>query len=482
MTIRAAPTLALLASTALVLGLGEALRDPEIPLGVPEEWTWNRIVPEGRGVVGLTLGLAALAAFAGIAALGMRAMALGPMSRGREAAWVAALTVAGLLAQVGALAAAPPGYGLAKVVTLGLQGSSGYYHVARSKMADPDTFLQDYPDWIRTQDAYHIGTHPPGLFLATRAAIDLMEGMPGLARAVDDAMPSEVADAFRSILGPIPRADRAALTLIALLILLGSAATTAPLYLLARGSGMDGPASWASATLWPLVPSAILFQPAADTAFPLLAATALALSTRHGPFAAAASGVVLAFGMAFTLAFLAVGLLVGLAIASAPSVPIRRRVLLGAAVGLGFLTSTLLGWAASGANPFEIWWWNQANHARFYVENPRSYTRWIVANPIELAVALGLPAVVWAVPGLAGRRSPRITWLVLVVLALLTLSGRNLSEVARLWLPFVPPLLLASGAGLARLKAGPITLAATLALTALQVLLLESSLQVVYPV
>jgi hypothetical protein len=67
-------------------------------------------------------------------------------------------------------------------------------------------------------------------------------------------------------------------------------------------------------------------------------------------------------------------------------------------------------------------------------------------------------------------------------MAILTLSGKNLSEVARLWLPLMPPLLVASSAGLARLGAGPRTLAATVALMGLQTLALQAMIQVVYPV
>ena len=39
-----------------------------------------------------------------------------------------------------------------------------------------------------------------------------------------------------------------------------------------------------------------------------------------------------------------------------------------------------------------------------------------------------------------------MAWITLATLALLTLSGRNLSEVARLWLPLMPPLVVAAAA------------------------------------
>ena len=49
------------------------------------------------------------------------------------------------------------------------------------------------------------------------------------------------------------------------------------------------------------------------------------------------------------------------------------------ATGAGFLLPTLAFWAVTRANPFAIWWWNQRNHARFYVEYPRTYRAWVVA-------------------------------------------------------------------------------------------------------
>ncbi len=330
-------------------------------------------------------------------------------------------------------------------------------------MRDPWRFLAEYPAWIKGQDALHVGTHPPGLFLVAHALLRGLEAHPGLARRVADHLPGSVEAGFRALggPGPLPRADRAALATTGALTLLACAATVVPLYLLARASG-PAPAAWAAAAIWPLVPSAILFQPAADTAFPLLSTTALALAAhagraprRRGVALAAGAGAVLALGMAFTLAFLPVGLIVALVMAGSPVLSIGRRAALIAATGAGFLVPTLASWAITGADPFVIWWWNQANHARFYVEYPRTYRAWLAANPVELAVALGLPATVWAALGLAtGRGGPRAAWATVAVLAALTLSGRNLSEVARLWLPMMPPLLVAAGAGLSRLGGG----------------------------
>ncbi len=160
------------------------------------------------------------------------------------------------------------------------------------------------------------------------------------------------------------------------------------------------------------------------------------------------SGLVLAFGMIFTLAFLPLGLVVALVIVLAPSHSLARKAALIMAVGAGFLSLTALGWIVTGANPVIVWSWNLKNHARFYVEYPRTYLAWLAINPIELAIAMGLPAAVWCVVGLLTPRSaPRVAWITLGVLVVMNLVGRNMGEVARLWMVFLPPLLTAAGAG-----------------------------------
>jgi hypothetical protein len=262
-----------------------------------------------------------------------------------------------------------------------------------------------------------------------------------------------------------------------------------PLYLLAR-SVVSASTAWASASLWPLVPSALLFQPTADTAFPLLSTSALALAcwagrsgSRAGLSYAFLAGLVLAVGMFFTLAFLPVGLVVGLVYLMTPGMTWPGKASSIAATGAGFLLGTLVWWWATSANPFVIWWINQRNHARFYVEYPRSYLAWVLENPIELAIGLGLPSAVWMLVGLGSpRQVPRVAWATIFVLVILTISGKNLSEVARLWQPLMPPLLIGAGWGFARTGGRAWELAGTVALVGLQTLILEATIQVVYPI
>ncbi len=464
---------------ALLAGLWAVVRDRRVPLGVRGEWEWPRLVAAGPNLHDLGLAVVVVAGYAGFTAAGMRSLGrrAGPI---REAGWLAGLVGGAVVVQYAALVGAPEGYGPEKVpIVLWERGSSGYYTVAARQARDPLAFWAAYPGWVRRQDVLHIGTHPPGLILATAAALRTMRARPGLAKAIAGNLPPRVEQGFRELgnrFGPIPQADRAALALIGGLTLLACAATVAPLYYLARSS-LPPPAAWASAALWPLAASALLFLPAADVAFPFLAAAALACAARGRAIAA---GGMLAIGMGFTLAFLPVGLAVALVLATAPGASTRRRLARIAATGAGFLALTLAGWAVSGADPFVIWRWNLANHARFYATYPRSHAAWALVAPLDLAAGLGLPAACWVVAGFASRKAPRGAWAALAVLVLLDLSGRNRGEVARLWLPFMPLLLPAAGAGFARLGAGPGSLAATVGLLGVQVLMLQAMIQVVY--
>ena len=173
----------------------------------------------------------------------------------------------------------------------------------------------------------------------------------------------------------------------------------------------------------------------------------------------------MAVGMFFTLAFLPVGLIVAIVVCGERAIAWRRRALLIAAIGSGFLLLIFCGWAITQADPFVIGWWNLHHHARFYDEYPRTYRLWLAINPLELAIALGIPSVVWCITALREPRGiPISAWSTLVVLTLANLIGRNMGEVARLWLLYMPPLLVGAGFGCARWSHRPVAVAGSIAL------------------
>jgi hypothetical protein len=490
----------ILLGQALLMGAFLAgVRIGLMPLGVRGEWEWMRL-PDWAALSWVWLALAGLSvlAYSGFVALGLRALARSG-SRWREPAWLTGLLLIGIGVQVMIPTGAPPGYDLTKWAAVNyLPSSSGYFKIARRvALADPWRFMKEYPDWIRSQDSLHIGTHPPGLIVLQCLLLETMHANTGLASFLLAGMPASV-DAGFQVFGvderkPLTPPERAALYATALLTLLACAGTVVPLYLLARAV-LPATAAWSAAALWPLAPAANLFQPVADTAYPFLSTVALALcawaareptkaSMTTRSLLAFGSGIVVALGTYFTLAFLPVALIVASLLGASWRMSWPQRGVLGAAAIIGFLTPCLAAWATTAANPFVIATWNLYHHARFYTEYPRSYHIWIWVNLIELVIALGLPSAVWCAVGLLRPRTvPASVWCTLFVLGILNLTGRNLGEVARLWMFLMPPLLVAAGQGCDRLGSGPYTLAISAGLLGLQTLALQAMIQVVYPV
>ena len=491
--------LIVIVQAALVLVVALAVGSALVPLGVRGEWEWLRVkVPPPWD--GLALAGLGVAAYAGFAGLGFKALGRNPLPR-VEMTWLTGLLAAALAVQMVVPMGAASGYDLSKWAAVNyLPGSTGYFKIARQQaIRDPWKFMADYSDWIRNQDSLHIGTHPPGLIAAQCVLINVMQQNPGLADFLLDHMPATVAMGFRVFGGndpqPLSRSDRAALYATAILTLLACAGTVVPHYLVARVA-LPAPGAWAAAALWPLAPAANLFQPVADTAYPFLSTTALALaagatrcyrgngrSLAVGVVMATLSGAVMAVGMFFTLAFLPVGLTVALVVCCDRAVSWRWRALLIGAIGSGFLLLLCCAWAVTGANPLVIGRWNLHHHARFYDEYPRTYRLWLVINPLELAIALGLPSVVWCIIALREpRKLPISVWSTLLVIALANLVGRNMGEVARLWMLYMPPILVGAGYGCARWGLSPAAVAWSIALLGAQTLALQSLIQVVYPV
>lgn len=474
---------------AVLVSLLIALIQAGMPLGVRGEWEWPRL-KVANTAFHIAWGFGCVILYALFVARGVKPLS-GEVKVRREWVWLIGLLGASIAVQVGVQLAAPDGYGLTKWVTIALPGSSGYHKVAKGEMGQTSRFLADYPDWIQRQDALHIGTHPPGLFLVARAAQDFTKDHPAFADWIVEHLPTTVSAGFQQILGPLPRHERAAIALMGMATLFLCASVVVPLYLLARSS-LTPAESWVAAAFWPILPSAILFQPTADTAFPLLSCTAWALAAWSGGqrqrwIFLFASGVVLGCGNLLTLAFLPVGLVVAILTLADRRTGWTRRIVGLAVTGLGFVMVVGLFWWISKANPLVIWWWNQKNHARFYVEYPRSYASWVVVNVLELAVGIGIPTVWRGLPGFVRRRAPLTAWATLGVLVLLNLSGRNLSEVARLWIPLMPGLVLAAGTGgwsrgHPREPNHPLEVFGTLMLLGVQTLALQGCIQVVYPI
>jgi hypothetical protein len=126
----------------------------------------------------------------------------------------------------------------------------------------------------------------------------------------------------------------------------------------------------------------------------------------------------------------------------------------------GFAVPSLLLGRWGQINMIVVWKMNYLNHAAFYSKFARTYWKWLLENPVELAFAVGWPvfalAVVCVITTFRNRRSGLGTPILsaVVVLGILWLTGKNSSEAARLWIVFLPWLVWLAGLQLAKLDQG----------------------------
>jgi hypothetical protein len=240
--------------------------------------------------------------------------------------------------------------------------------------------------------------------------------------------------------------------------------TAWPVAGLARAVGCGPLAAARLGILWTLLPGPVLVLPQFDQALALPVAfstLALARALRAETAARAAAWSVaagLAGGTAAFLsygapAFLALGGVAVFAAAVAGGAKLTRAlgwcVLAGLVTGAMFAAPALVGHhpLASMREALRI-------HREFFTE-PRDYAVWLVFDPLDLAVFIGLPVAASLV--LASLRSARrliarsrlkpdeaFRLGALVTLLALLLSGETRGEVGRIWIPLMPVLLVAA--------------------------------------
>ncbi|MEX0714634.1 MAG: hypothetical protein WD278_20015, partial [Pirellulales bacterium] len=340
--------------------------------------------------------------------------------------------------------------------------------------------LAHYDEFLRSHPPSHVSTHPPGWFVLYRGLLSFFERHEAVASWIDHAQPRDMTDVLDHLQvsqgAIIPSADRATIATVALASRAAAILVVLPVAWLVRIRSRRS-AAWLAAAVAGLVPAGILFAPRSDTVYPTFAALALALCChavrRKSVVAAAAAGLVLFAGLFMSLVFAAVAALAvclvalemfawrrrpasGPAAAGAKagrtgeSQPLTHRPLAWirplTAAAAGLLLGPALLYLVWDHNVLECWSINLAKNSEFYKLVDRSYWSWVLVNPIELAVAMGLPAAILLVVRLSGearglfargRFDPlAIAWLVIVVA--LNFSGLNLGEVARLWLFLMP--------------------------------------------
>ncbi len=461
------PDLVIVAATALAVLQVAVVWLPGVPLGVPGEWTWGRILYGGPEAATLFLRLfAVLPAFALYAAVSFAGDArFAAAGRKARTIWLVSLTAAGFAFLW--VVQDSPTYAYDRLgrgpLVLFFPATSGYFTEARNA-SDFAGYLSNYEALMSRGDVLHLGTHPPGLIALHSGLLELYERSPTLVDATLALRPESVRmteDLLQSLAlaegKPLSRADLAELWGATLLMQLAGVAALIPIYLCAaRTAGIS--AGWRAACLWPIVPALAIFLPKSDAMFPLIGMGFLACWYRPNGSAGIGSSILAAvvmwFGLMLSLALLPVALLGGLLSLQTLMTTDRaerrslvwrlaRDALIAAGVFVGL---TVLCLMLFDIDLVAVWRWNLRNHAAFYDQFERTYWKWLLVNPIELALAAGLPVAFCAIVGLFRRpRGAAVALPIGIVFVLLWLSGKNSGEAARLWL-FLMPWIIWIGA------------------------------------
>ena len=307
-------------------------------------------------------------------------------------------------------------FALSVVWIVSLAASSGFEEIARPFTAateqlaavgradSPLMFLRGFTESIEGFPL-HVQGHPPGgvLFLRTLDAV----GVSG------------------------PAAAAGAIVL---------AAASAPLAVLLVARDVAGERfARRAAPFLAVAPAAVWIGTSMDALFMAVGAWGVALTVVAGRRVAFATSGGALFGAAL---FLSYGVaLLALVPAVASSALGRWRSLLWAAGGAVLVVAAF---AAAG-----FWWFDGLSATieryRAGVSADRPYAYFLIANLAAFAIALG-PATA---AGLA-RLRPKRAWLIcapaLVAVIAADLSGLSKGEVERIWLPFLPWVLVAAGA------------------------------------
>lgn len=453
------PMLWAVALTAVYLVI-LATRPAEAFFGVPGEWTWAGRPPSPAtiprwwpAIVALTLTV--------IAAIALDKRWDG-LSRRQRALALGFLIVAIPLIQI-LLKYIHYRYPVEFYLYRTIGPHNGFWQVAVSIEALGD-YLRTYPAHMAAMDDVfeHLTTHPPGNILYLWLWRKGFEALPGLARAVAHWLRGyNCADiAFVSR----PDAHIAA-ALGQMSIPLLSGLTVLPLYAWGKRLG-GGRTGWRAATLFALIPALSLFTLRWDSLYPLFAATA---------FAALHRGLAENKPRWWLLAGAAVSLVSFCSFGNAPLAP---GMALYAAVylwrqGPRALWQAWRGWLALLLSGYSVWglfhlltgvaFWDLlaiTGGTQAALRTAYSYGKWLFYNPYDVLAFGGVPVGVLFVVEAARawkrtlqRRMDIIMLPALVVsgvLVAVNIAGVSPGEVGRLWLPWMPGMVVAAALWLRR--------------------------------
>ena len=475
-----------------------------IPLGIPGEWQWSRhelVTPLKLAIAQFVPAVLGAAALLLVTTVGHRRLLLHHLQKsndmpsqrhGPHSLFTGLLLlslVAGSWLWLKAVERCTPSLhsNLKSMWVLYDPSSSGYFHEAAFKIDSTSEFLSSYAARMEEGEVYHVGTHPPGLFLMSEWALQLCEKFPAVANQLAAWMPRDVHDAFRSMEANVSLAKRlsneelTALFLLCELTTFAAAFTIIPLFYTLRRC-FNALIAWRATCLWATLPCLAIFLPKSDVLFTLTSMSAvsfgtIALYSSQNMFLrllpAIASGLVLWAGLMLSLAHLPVLALLSILFGfhfmrdsrRKPEVPrqpvlaMSRGLIVFSAIPATILAATVIFSSETQCDIFAVWDMNISNHAGFYDQHTRTAWKWMFVNVLELGMMIGLPLAFAGVIGLIGlglcngrvlraavgvseNLSVDFALSIVLTVGLLWLSGRNSGEAARLWCFLTPWLLV----------------------------------------
>ncbi len=460
-----------------------------LPLGVAGQWVWLR-----RGVA-LPVGLGAAVAVGAVlvaAVIVFRSLGAGRIpSRSTAALLLLAILCAGTVALLG-VAAEDSQFGVTGPLAVMSDVSMGYYTQALSLSSVSDAFSYylaraanpDLPDRVRT--------HPPGPIVFFYLLHRSLGGMPRLLERAEAAVATKYGvtaeglrrNAARLSRMPVSQRDAVIAVPVTFIVTVLPALIVLPAY----GLGavlFDRRTGLILALLAVSLPSLLHFAPSIDGIGAFLALGFVWLwlvALRRGQvwlyvLAALGASVMLLWSFGFAI-LLVVALVVAVPVwgqAYPDELSRHLRGVVWAIVTLGVVHEALYLWSGYnllGALPTSL-----AVHRQILAAAGRSYWAWLPMNLYDFVLfmgpALAMSSAAAVASGLAGRRWPALPQGlvvgVLIMLAVLLISGSTRAEVGRIWLFLMPLVAVPAAAYLAALSRGRL-LALGTGLVVLQVL------------
>jgi hypothetical protein len=414
-----------------------------------EEWRWplRSIAATGR----LLVPIVALGLYVFLSARWLHGFERAAVSRRYERCFLLFAILAAPVIQL-ALAAAVSRLPLLEFFgpTVSVH-NSGYFTTAVTT-SDLNALLANYPAQMPSLPI-HAQSHPPGPVIAHWLSWQVFQALPPLADAI--AMPLRTLQCHNPGLMFLDNAQIASASLGMLLPLLGGLAVW-PLYAFARRIAQVRVAAL-TVLLFPLLPLFALWMSQWDQVYPLLLFLGLYLAQvgleKNSGWRIFAAGVPLSIASFFSVGNFVLMVIVGVyGVAwlwfhrAAPYLSISRSLRRAITFVVGCASIWLFYWLVYGVNPLSV----ISTGSRLAFESTtglRSYSVWLLGNPIDFLVFLGFPIAILLIYNLI-KRVPFPKSLAPIAVAtfgtliLLWLSGIVRGELGRLWLYFGPLVVL----------------------------------------